>query len=159
MARRIPAMLAVTAVVIHCVLGCCAKHVHACFMPPSVSCAEHDTHCGAHQSDEDADHGAQRASAYSSSEACKLDDSGTHRCPEGESAPCGENKCPFILTNAPVSSLFFDFLSSSSVDNWIGLSSVKEDCRHALRRSLATTVPIRHGDALRRHLCLGILLL
>lgn len=153
MPRRATAIIALVAVIVHCVIGCCVRCVNACeLVYLDASHANCCTCCDAHARKRGVDLCCQPAT--NSSLAEETTEHGEHDC-----RGCGSHKCPFILSESPAIGLNETLLSPARLDGWnASLTSIAipSSLHRRSRRCLA--LPNSQGD-LRLHLCLAVLTL
>ena len=156
MPRRATAVMAVLAVIIHCVLGCCARclnagehHHHDASCQVNCLCCEHHHHAAGTELC------LQPAGSWqvepASSEA---DSQPEHQCPG-----CGKAKCAFILKE-PISKRLTGDLVLPGEASWVSQAYQPIDIEpqalstEFFRRKLSYQTP-----KVRLHLCLAVLTL
>ncbi len=155
MAKRTAAILAVTAVMVHCIIGCCARCVSACDCIPIDQCpASCCPCCDMHESHVEIDRCCQPATTCTP--AMEITDSDAHD--ECDCTGCGKHKCAFILSESPSDFLTQTLLSSPSTPTtWDALSLPMTKPQEPNKVRFLDSASPRPQAKLRLHLSLGIL--
>ena len=162
MIRQIAATLAVAAVIVHCVIGCCVRCVNACDCISTVACeAGVCPCCHSHELDAELDLCCQPVTSEPLNESSLQDDQGSHS-PNHEEHHCGEcstQKCPFIGSESPVERLIESLLLPAQT-SWHASSFVSLPKAPEYRLGgLGALGPPHSGAKLRLHLTLAVLTL
>lgn len=163
MIRQITATLAVAAVMIHCVIGCCARCVNACDCTTIIAGEEVACDC-CHTHEAEYELCCQPVTSESPTEsfrcdaACCEDHACTDpNCEDHNCDGCGKQKCPFIGSESPTERLIDSLLLSSS---WHATAIVSLPKALEFRLGgLGALGPPHTGGKLRLHLCLAVLTL
>ncbi len=152
MAKRVAACLAVIAVVVHCVIGCCTRCVNACEAAQldeiHVCCVCHDYDAWKVEGD------LCCQPATNSPTASESTEQGEHAC-----LGCGKHKCPFILSESPASGLTETLLSPVCLI-WCDASFEPRESVPTPNQCSFLGLSLPHSQAkLRLHLCLAVLTL
>ena len=154
MPRRAIAMMAVIAVIIHCVVGCCARCVNACDCPQaddcSVACCPY---CDHHDHDSQSSLCCQPVRNVVATDGCHdHQDHNEHEC-----IGCGKHRCPFIPSESICDGLHDVLTLSACVPTFrLPLFSIVEKSKLGRDRFAGTLSPFPKAE-LRLHLALTIL--
>jgi len=151
-------MMAVLAVIIHCVLGCCARCVSAGEHPAHTeTCHAHCACCDHHEH-----HHAGHDLCLQPATNLTFEESTADAAPQPEHHDClgcGKVKCAFILNESPCEGLTDALLLPADL-GWSDTAPRPIECDPPPRTRAAGHWPTRHNPAkLRLHLSLAVLTL